>query len=249
MNDAAFGCADVDALAAELALGIVSGAERAAALDHLAVCGVCRSRVEELSEVADELLLIGPEREPPAGFEGRVIAAMGTASAAPVASTDRPRRRLSTGMWAIAAAIVLIVGAVGVFVGNGLAPGQSPLTKQYVAALNVMGGSALGAEHLRRVPGGEINGEVFAYQGKPSWLFVSVWDSTPEADTVRLIMRGGVPVTVGQLKSVGGSSSLGTDIDVDITKLERVEVVDPYGTVHYQATFTLWWPKWSSSGS
>jgi hypothetical protein len=246
MNDDAFGCADVDALAAELALGIVSGAERAAALNHLAVCSACRTRVEELAEVADELLLIGPEREPPAGFEGRVLTAMSPAS--PV--TPIPSRRpLFAATRAFAAAIVLVVGAVGVFVGKRLSPGSSPLTKQYVAALQTMGGSALGAQKLHTVPGGQDAGEVFAYQGRPSWLFVSVWDTTPEAYTVRLIMRGGMPVTVGELQKIGDGASLGTDIDVDVTRLERVEVVNTHGTVRYQATFTLWWPKWSSSGS
>jgi hypothetical protein len=262
MNDAAFGCADVDALAAELALGIVSGAERAVALNHLAVCSTCRARVEELAEVADELLLISPEREPPAGFESRVLTAMGTASAAspstasastPPVTPLQPRRplrlRMLAAIAAIAAAVVLVVGAVGALVGRRLAPGPSPLTRQYIAALKQMGGSALGAEKLHAVPGGQDGGEVFAYEGHPSWLFVSLWDTSADTYTVRLVMRGGVPVTVGSLQQIGGGRTLGADIPVDITKLERVEVTDGHGVVRYRATFTLWWPKWSASGT
>ena len=165
MNDAAFGCADVDALAAELALGIVSGAERAAALEHLANCSACRARVDELAEVADDLLLLGPEREPPAGFEGRVLTAMGVAGASGASGTPGAsgspgepgspggavtalgsrRRRFSGRMLAVAAAVLIVVGAVGAFIGNWAAPGQSRLTQEYVAALHTMGGSALGA--------------------------------------------------------------------------------------------------------
>ena len=66
-------CEETRALAAELALGIVEGEERGRALQHLAECPECRVRVEELSEVADELLLLAPHREPPVGFESRVL--------------------------------------------------------------------------------------------------------------------------------------------------------------------------------
>jgi hypothetical protein len=253
MNDASFGCADVDALAAELALGIVSGAERAAALEHLAACSACRARVDELAEVADDLLLLGPEREPSAGFESRVLTAIGVSGGAggpgaPVTVLASRRRRISGRTISVAAAALIVVGAIGAFIGNWVAPGQSRLTQEYVAALHQMGGSALGAERLQTVPGGQVAGEVFAYEGKPSWLFVSVWDTSADNYTVRLIMKGGTPVTVAALQKIGDGNSLGADVTVDITKLERAEIVDRHGTVRYQATFTLLWPKWSSSG-
>src|SRR5215207_4803150 len=66
-------CEEVCALAPELALGIVAGDERARALEHLADCPPCRARLEELSSVADELLMLAPAQEPPAGFESRVL--------------------------------------------------------------------------------------------------------------------------------------------------------------------------------
>ena len=62
-------CEETRGLAAELALGIVEGEERGRALEHLAVCPECRRRVEQLSEVADELLLLAPAKEVPVGFE------------------------------------------------------------------------------------------------------------------------------------------------------------------------------------
>ena len=62
-------CDEVRAVAPELALGIVEGEERGLALEHLAECPDCRRRVEELSEVAAELLLLAPHEEVPVGFE------------------------------------------------------------------------------------------------------------------------------------------------------------------------------------
>ncbi|MEN3283836.1 MAG: hypothetical protein V7607_4976, partial [Solirubrobacteraceae bacterium] len=69
-------------LAAELALGILDGEHRAQALRHLAECPECRHAVEELTAVADELVMLAPEREPPAGFESRVLARLQPAPAA-----------------------------------------------------------------------------------------------------------------------------------------------------------------------
>ncbi|MDQ3898330.1 MAG: zf-HC2 domain-containing protein, partial [Actinomycetota bacterium] len=74
-------CAELEELAAELALGTVSGAERAAALDHLAACASCRELVDQLGRVADGMLQLAPVVEPPPGFESKVLARMGVRQA------------------------------------------------------------------------------------------------------------------------------------------------------------------------
>jgi len=56
------GCEQTRDLAAELALGITDGEERAHALRHLAECAECRRAVEEYSAVTDELLMLAPAR-------------------------------------------------------------------------------------------------------------------------------------------------------------------------------------------
>ena len=61
-------CEHVRELAAELALGIADGEDRARALDQLAECPECRKTIEQLSSVADELLMLAPAEEPPPGF-------------------------------------------------------------------------------------------------------------------------------------------------------------------------------------
>ena len=80
-------CDEFAEVAAELALGVLTGRERAAALAHLDVCECCRELVRELTMTGEELLALLPSREPPAGFETRVLARL-TPRAAPV----RPRR-------------------------------------------------------------------------------------------------------------------------------------------------------------
>src|SRR5919197_6059366 len=66
-------CRDIRELLPELALGIADGEARAEALQHLAGCPDCRRELEELSATADDLMALAPEREPPPGFEARVL--------------------------------------------------------------------------------------------------------------------------------------------------------------------------------
>ena len=77
------GCEQTREIAAELALGITDGEERAQALRHLAECADCRRVVEEFSAVTDELLTLAPSHQPPAGFESRVLEQLAPGTAAP----------------------------------------------------------------------------------------------------------------------------------------------------------------------
>ena len=70
-------CDEFAGVAAELALGVLTGRERAAALAHLDGCESCREQVRELTMVQDELLALLPSQEPPAGFESRVLDRLG----------------------------------------------------------------------------------------------------------------------------------------------------------------------------
>ncbi|MFD6443711.1 zf-HC2 domain-containing protein [Promicromonospora sp. NPDC060204] len=67
-------CAELRDALTEVALGVADGATRAAVMTHLATCDRCRDELSSLADAADELLLLVPEREPPADFEGRVLA-------------------------------------------------------------------------------------------------------------------------------------------------------------------------------
>jgi anti-sigma-K factor RskA len=81
-------CDEFAEVAAELALGVLTGRERAAALAHLDGCESCREQVRELTATQDELLALLPSQEPPAGFESRVLARIGLTI--PSQSSDVP---------------------------------------------------------------------------------------------------------------------------------------------------------------
>jgi hypothetical protein len=157
-------CDELRDLAPEIALGTIDGEERAEALRHLATCADCRRLVDQLSEVADELLMIAPVEEPPAGFESRVIEALGL--------ERRPRRRLARRLALrlgppLAAAAVTAAALVGVYHDDRVT------ADRYRETLAQADGQYFQAEPLRDATGAEA-GVVFGYQGAPSWMLVTV---------------------------------------------------------------------------
>jgi hypothetical protein len=67
-------CSELADVAAELALGALTGRERALALAHLDTCEGCRESVLRLMTAAGELPGLLPASDPPQGFEAAVIA-------------------------------------------------------------------------------------------------------------------------------------------------------------------------------
>ena len=66
-------CAQLHDVAAELALGVLTGRERATAIAHLEQCRACREEVRQLMTVGGLLPELLSPVEPPAGFETRVL--------------------------------------------------------------------------------------------------------------------------------------------------------------------------------
>ncbi len=79
-------CAMLADVAAELALGVLTGRERGDAIDHLDGCEACREDVRKLMATGDELLALLPLAEPPAGFETRVLDRLGLLAPGPAAT-------------------------------------------------------------------------------------------------------------------------------------------------------------------
>jgi Putative zinc-finger len=156
-------CAQVRELAAELALGIADGEDRALVLEHAASCADCRRELEGLSGVADDLLALTPEEEPPLGFELRVLHAL--EPSAP--GRARPWHRL-----ALAAAVLLTAALTAGVMLIGFRDDRQ-LADQYRAALEHAHGYYFGASELRDA-GGRPAGAVFAYGGDPSWMTIAV---------------------------------------------------------------------------
>jgi hypothetical protein len=70
-------CPELAAAAAELALGVLTGRERAIAIAHLDECDACREHVRQLMATGEQLRELLPAAEPPAGFEIRVLERLG----------------------------------------------------------------------------------------------------------------------------------------------------------------------------
>jgi hypothetical protein len=216
----------VQEAAAELALGLLSGPERADALVHMESCAACRTTVEELSDVADAMLLLAPEAEPPVGFETGVLARLDGRE------TRRPPRRRALG---VAAAIAFVLGAVGgALVARDRAGNR--LDHEYVAALEELDGRALAAARLRDGAGRQV-GQLFLYEGKTSWLFVTVDDGRARADAelaVELRFEDGRRVLVPGLRLTSGKGSLGTTVVLRLRDLDGVRVLDEAGRARYR---------------
>ena len=70
-------CDDFDDGVDELALGLLDEPDRGRLLDHAASCARCQARLDDLIALTERLLLVAPQIDPPAGFEGRTLERMG----------------------------------------------------------------------------------------------------------------------------------------------------------------------------
>jgi hypothetical protein len=210
------GCEHTRQLAAELALGIADGAQRAEALRHLAGCADCRRAVEELAAVADELLLLAPEREPPAGFESRALARMQP----PPAPRVRRHRRVLVPIAAAAAAALATTAIV-----LGATSDDRRLADHYRATLAAAHGSSFEAARLQ-APGRIRAGVVYGYRGSPSWIFVAIYRPyRSTAYRVELAMTSGRRVALRSFRLDPKTGSAGQAIPVDLQLVSAVRLV------------------------
>jgi hypothetical protein len=198
-------CEEIRALAPELALGIVEGEERGRALEHLADCPDCRRRVEELAEVADELLLLAPHREAPVGFESEVLRRV-LPSPAP---RSRRRRRLGLVLAPVAAALAAVAITLAI-VRDDL-----ETASDYRQTLEEANGKGFYASPLQGGDGVRA-GTVFSYAGSPNWMFITV-NAAHRADlrSAELVMEDGrrLPLLWFHLDQ-SGSSGGGVSADL-----------------------------------
>ncbi|HZC98903.1 MAG TPA: zf-HC2 domain-containing protein [Actinomycetes bacterium] len=220
------GCHQVREVAPELALGVLTGQERAAALHHLAGCASCRRHVAELAEVVDELLLLAPSREPPVGFESRVVGRL----------TGRPPTARRRWLAAIAAAAALAAALTAI--GFQVATDQDrELAARYRHALQQANGRYFGALPLRDA-GGHRAGNVFGYEGSPSWIFVTVNSpSGSGAYTVELTTTDSRRFPLGTLTMTDGRGSWGRALPVALHDIAHVRLVNDCGETGFEAAF------------
>lgn len=205
-------CDELRELAPELALDVADGEERALALRHLSECPDCRRLVEQLSEVADELLVLPAPMDPPVGFESRVFARLGPA--------EKPQRRLR--QVALRVVPALVAAAVTAAVLVSVYSDDRRVADSYRETLERADGRYFQAQPLLD-PAGERAGVAFGYEGTPSWVLVTVERPfrgsvsaaelvTETGRTIRLLSfrldpengswGGAIPVSLGEVDSI-----------------------------------------------
>ena len=249
VND--MGCAEFGDVAAELALGVLTGRERARALAHLERCDACREDVRLLTVTGEELVGLLPAIEPPAGFETRVMDRLGLAAPAPARplsparrlgrrlagwiragwiraggtgarSGPRPRRILATA--AVAAAVVVAgLGGWGLH-GATSSPVASPLSSAPL----------LTASH-------QTAGHIYLYDADSRWLYMSVDLGGGAVGNGTVLCQvedaDGHVTTVGSFRLSGGYGHWGSPVPPTSGPLTSARLVTTTGTVLATAAF------------
>jgi hypothetical protein len=246
------GCQEFSAVAAELALGVLTGRERAQALAHLDHCASCREEVGQLTATGEGLLGLLPSVEPPAGFETRVMDRLGLAAPAPSPASRagwtsripllgrKPARPAATGparparparppgrtRRALAlAAVTLAVVAAGLG-GWGLRPGTTA-----PAGTPLSSATLLSAGH-------QAAGKVFLYEGSSRWLYMSVYMPSQNGTVICELESGnGHITTVGSFRVTDGRGYWGSPVPATQGSLTGARLVGPGGTVLATASF------------
>jgi hypothetical protein len=211
-------CAEVRELLPELALGIADGEERAAALEHAGGCADCRRELEELSAIADDLIALTPRREPPVGFEGRVLERLRVRQL-----PRRPARRRHLARLSFVAAVLGAAAATAIALTLSYSSDRR-LASQYRAALQSAHGQYFQSARLHTADGSPA-GTVFGYQGSPSWLFY-VLNGRYGSGLYReqVVTRSGRLVTLQPFRLVAASWGIATPIplrDIAMVRLTR----------------------------
>jgi hypothetical protein len=226
------GCDEFAEVAAELALGVLTGRERAAALAHLDSCESCRELVRELTMTGEELLALLPSREPSAGFETRVLERIGLS--APSRPGPPPRRRAGRGadrgadrpapdhpaasrppgrprarMRGLLSAAAVVLALVGAGLGGwGLRAATTPPASA-TSQSSALSTAALVTTAHRTV------GMVSVYQRTPWWMYMSVNLGAVGDVTVKCQLENaaGQFTTIGTFRLYDGYGTWGSPYD------------------------------------
>jgi hypothetical protein len=141
-------CAAFDEAVEDLVVDEVAEPRRSELLAHAATCDRCRARLDELVDLADQLLLLAPPVDPPEGFDVRAAARMGADD-----GHHRRRHRRRVRVLATVAVAILALAALGGALAAGRASVDPPSAAgpEVRAAPVVRDGTEVGEVQL--VPG------------------------------------------------------------------------------------------------
>jgi hypothetical protein len=224
-----WGCEECSTELAELALGVLTGRERARALAHVDSCPRCAEELEQLSRAADTMLQAAPDAEPPMGFEVRLFERMGVSD-----SPRRERRHRWSPRWVPAgvAAAAAAVAALGVGLGVTLTSSSPPVS--------VAQGHARGTvESANLVHDRRTVGHVVYFNGPKPWMSMMLADAGVQGQVNCVVVsKDGVTHTVGTFTAHAGYGAWFAPLHVNPDDLRTAKVVSPSGTVLATAWLT-----------
>ena len=219
------GCEEYGDELAELALGVLTGRDRARMLSHVESCPRCAEELEVLSRTADSVVQAAPDMEPPLGFEVRLFERMGLTDVAP------RRRRLRPSRW-LPAVVGVAAAALALGLGLSLTSSSSPtptVTAQPQGAHRVV--TAALVEH------GATVGHVMAVSGAKPWISMMMSDSSAHGTVDCVVVTdAGVTRHVGTFVADKGYGAWIAPLPVNPADVHTAEVVSPSGTVIATAT-------------
>jgi len=192
-----------------LAVGALTGRERADVLSHVERCASCAAELESLSTSADALLSLYPELEPGEGFAERVTARI---------EGDSPsrRRRPTRSLLVVAAAVMVLALAGGL---TAVLAGRNP------------GNQGTAATATLQSPTGPA-GKVVLTSGHGNWLVMMLEENHATGTvTCRVTLTDGSTRTVGRFALHGGYRPWTVRLPVPPSDIVAVTVTGQDGNV------------------
>lgn len=216
-------------LAAELALDVLPGRERAQALAHLDDCTHCRDTVAALAVTGDRLVELLPSVEPPVGFEHRVMSAL------------TPPSPLTRRWWLPAAAVLLAITltASGWILGRATHE-VTPAHTNAQAENDAHNGERI-VLYAPLTTGTHQIGHAYIYPGNPSWIYLSLdTNSTTTNDTIHceIVHRDGSTIPIGTFPLTHGHGTWGGPAPVNRDALATARLTNNNGHTLATAHFT-----------
>ncbi len=196
---------------ASLAVGSLTGLDRARVLAHLEQCPRCIAEMEELSATADALTTLIPDADPPAGFADRTLDLI---RAAPAVSRGPLLRRVAT----VAAVVVLL--ALGAGLGSVVSSSNAKVPASAVRTAPLR--SSVGTQ-------GTV---LLVSKGHQGWLVMDLHDAPMSGVvTCSITLDNGARHDLGQFDLSYGYGSWSVRLPVAASAVRSVSVIDHTGAV------------------
>jgi hypothetical protein len=210
---------------AELALGILTGRERAATLAHVESCGQCADELDHLSRASDAVLSMAPEVEPPLGFEVRLLSRMRNDK------VGSPRHVPHRWLLACAAAVVALAAGLGI----GLSTGSSPPSAKVATQAHPTSSKPVLTASL--IEDGSRVGGVSLYGGSTPVLTMQLAESSVHGTvTCEIVTDNGATHKLGTFRVTSGYGAWAAPLGVSPSDVRVAQLVSPDGATIATAT-------------